>query len=754
MTPQPPVESPPPVDAQELPIGQILSIFWRGRWIILGCTAIAAVVGYLHVEQRGTIWRAASRVYVEKKGPSTVGPESLLLGIGAKNYANTQAEVLQSSEVLEEALGAFQKEVPEPRLFGEDQTGNRVAWLKKYLTVKVGRDDDIITASLDSAHKEEACSIVNAVVDSYQRFQARRQKSSSKELYELLDKDRVKFQGEYETAVDAQITFRKEHPGVGAESGGLSVLRETWRKLSNELAAAEDDLLAQEAAWNSAKELQADPALLRQVLPSMLGGAGAGANVWPPNVQAINQQIFSFERDRADLLVELSAEHPRVKNLDDAVARLRATLAEQDQQFAKAFVEALRQRYLAAKQKREQLVVAVQEKETQVYGLDALDAENQKLLARAGQALASLESVRERFTKINTNFDAEPTFVNILDYARPDTVEVASGKTMRLAAALLLGVFAGAALAWLRGLLDQRLRSAEEARQSLQLSVLAVLPRQKREMQRSEGTAVAKWDIDSHYAEAARSLRTAVYFGMVEGEGNLVQVTSPDASDGKSTIASNLAIAMAKAGQRTLLIDADLRKPRQAERFGLSEEQGLSTLLASDVAPDAVIQKSELEGLDVLTSGPVPANPAEILGSQRFVKLLKVLGKQYDRVIVDSPPVLPVTDARIIASRCTTTLLTVRIDKTSKKRAAAARDSLLGAGAKLLGIAVNDMPRGIGYGYGYGYGYGKDGYTDERRRANGVAEPAEMPISEAPVTAFVGSKRMRLPRSKPVKENP
>ena len=268
-----------------------------------------------------------------------------------------------------------------------------------------------------------------------------------------------------------------------------------------------------------------------------------------------------------------------------------------------------------------------------------------------------------------------------------------------------------------------------------------MLPRQKKEVARSNGTAVAKWDLDSHYAEAARSLRTAVYFGMVEGEGNLVQVTSPDAADGKTTVAANLAIAMAKAGQRTLLIDADLRKPRQAERFGLSEAKGLSTALSSDVAVEKLVQQSGLEGLDVLTSGPIPANPAEVLGSARFASLLETLGKKYDRVIVDSPPVLPVTDARIIASRCNVTLMTLRVDKTTRKRAAAARDSLIGAGAKILGVALNDMPSGIGYGYGYGYGYGKYGYGEDGKRSASVV-PDGMD-EEVPA--------IRVPRSKPVR---
>ena len=708
----------PQAASEEVQLGQIFTVFWRGRWIILLCTLLGAIGGYFYVQQRGTIWRAQSKVYVEKKG-STLGPESLLLGVGAKNYANTQAQVMVSSTVLDGALAAFHVEFPRPKLF--DPGTIEPIWLLKELSVNVGRDDDIISVSLDSNHKQEACAIVRHVVEGYQKFQATKQKDSALDLHQQLMKDKGKYDKDFADAIDAQANYRKDHPGVGSESGALSILQDQWRAKNVALAQADDDFKSAEEVWNTAKGLKGNPTMLRQILPSLVGGADIRM-AYPPNLQAMTGQILNLQRERANLLVQLQPDHPRVKTLDEAVAKLKKTIADQDKQFAQIFTESLRSRYEAAKTKRDQSEAEVAELEGEVFELDALEADYSKLLAEVDSSRNAMNSVYERLQMINVDTDAEPTFVHILHPADPATAEVASGKPMRLAAALLLGFFAGAGLAWLRGMMDQRIRTAEEVRKALELPILAIMPRVSR-ASKVDGdlTAIDRWDTSTQYAEAARSLRTAVYFGMPKGEGNVVQITSSDAADGKTTIAANLAIAMAKAGQRTLLIDADMRKPQQAKQFALDNNLGLATLLDSTTHKlTDVVQETDIPALHVMTSGPVPPNPTEMLNSPKFENLLADLSKHYDHVIVDSPPVLPVADARIIATRCRATVLTVRVDKSTRKRISAARDMLVGVGAKILGIALNDMPHGIGYGYGAGYGY------------YGRNSPYGTPVTEAP----------------------
>jgi capsular exopolysaccharide synthesis family protein len=216
-------------------------------------------------------------------------------------------------------------------------------------------------------------------------------------------------------------------------------------------------------------------------------------------------------------------------------------------------------------------------------------------------------------------------------------------------------------------------------------------------------------------AEAYRTIRTAVFFGAPKGEAKTILVTSPAPGDGKSTLVSNLAIAMAQAGQRTLVIDGDFRRPVQHNIFEIDEKRGLSSVLAGRHTIDDAIQPGPVKGLDVLACGPDVPNPSELLNSDAFAETLKNLLERYDRVIIDSPPVAPVADSQILGALCSVTLLVLRAEKSTRRLSQQARDALLSVGAHILGVVVNDVsPKRGHYGYYSGYsrygGYGSYGY--------------------------------------------
>jgi capsular exopolysaccharide synthesis family protein len=223
-------------------------------------------------------------------------------------------------------------------------------------------------------------------------------------------------------------------------------------------------------------------------------------------------------------------------------------------------------------------------------------------------------------------------------------------------------------------------------------------------------------------AEAYRTIRTAVFFGVPKGKAKTILITSPDVGDGKTTLVSNLAIAMAQAGQKTLILDADFRKPMQHNIFEFEKGKGLSSVFAGAISLEEAIQASPVEGLDILSCGPEVPNPSEILNSDAFAEILKgELSKRYDRIIVDSPSVGPVADSQILSAGCDITLLVLRAEKSTRKHSQQACDVLQSVGGRLLGAVVNDVPRRNGrYGYssGYGYygGYGGYGYYGDREK--------------------------------------
>jgi capsular exopolysaccharide synthesis family protein len=229
---------------------------------------------------------------------------------------------------------------------------------------------------------------------------------------------------------------------------------------------------------------------------------------------------------------------------------------------------------------------------------------------------------------------------------------------------------------------------------------------------------------NSFVAEAYRTIRTAVFFGVAQDQARTILITSPAPGDGKSTIASNLAITMAQAGQKTLLIDADLRKPTQHRIFEIeSRDEGLSNLLAGAIDVEQAILPGPTSNLDILTCGVEIPNPVEVLNSDAFAKVLREFAERYDRVIIDSPPVGMVSDGQILSALCDVTILVLRAETSTRKHSRQARDSLLSVGGRILGAVVNDVQRGHGhYGYYSGYGrYGSYGYYGQTAEKKKVA---------------------------------
>ena len=201
-----------------------------------------------------------------------------------------------------------------------------------------------------------------------------------------------------------------------------------------------------------------------------------------------------------------------------------------------------------------------------------------------------------------------------------------------------------------------------------------------------------------------RSIRTNLMFISAQKEVRVFVVTSPGPRDGKTTAAISLAITMAQAGARVLLVDTDMRKPRIHKSFGIKLQIGISTAIMGDTQLLDAIVHTEIPNLDVMPCGPLPPNPAELLHTERFRTILAQCRQTYDKVILDAPPTVPVTDPAIIGSMTDGVLLVLRAGHTTREAAMYARRHLGDAGARILGMVINQTDKkGRGYGYGYSY---------------------------------------------------
>lgn len=210
------------------------------------------------------------------------------------------------------------------------------------------------------------------------------------------------------------------------------------------------------------------------------------------------------------------------------------------------------------------------------------------------------------------------------------------------------------------------------------------------------------------------SLRTSLHFAMLEAPNNRLMLTGPSPAVGKSFVSTNLAAICGQAGQRVLLIDADMRKGHIHRAFGDANEPGLSDYLVGDAELSSVIRNSDIEGLSYVSRGTAPPNPSELLMSKRFASFLDVVGEQYDLVIIDTPPALAVTDAAIVGKLVGTTLLITRFRANAPKEIERAMQTLEGAGVVVKGSILNAIERSASSYYGYGYGYYNYSYKTEK----------------------------------------
>jgi non-specific protein-tyrosine kinase len=271
--------------------------------------------------------------------------------------------------------------------------------------------------------------------------------------------------------------------------------------------------------------------------------------------------------------------------------------------------------------------------------------------------------------------------------------------------AAVLGLLAAVGIAFLAEYLDDTVTSSDEIQEVTGLPTLGVVPVMKGDPKRDEMYRMETlMNPRSPVAETYRALRTSIEFASVDAPLRTLLVTSSVPKEGKTTTAGNLAIVFAQAGSRVLLVDADLRKPGVHGVFKLPNQNGLTTLFRDGAATvSSVAQETELDNLKIITSGPLPPNPAELLGSQRWHAILERLKAEADLVIIDSPPLQAVTDAALLAAVVDGTVFVIHARRTRRGAVRQGREALARGGGKILGVVMNRLKKREYDEYYYGY---------------------------------------------------
>jgi len=677
----------------------LLHLAWQSRWLILLCMLVGAGIAWGVLHRVTPLYTSVSRVYVDKAFPQILNTE-MQIGQSA-SYLYTQAELIRSTPVLV-AVAEAPENAGLSTFRGVD---NRVAFLKEIINVSVGSQDEIINVWVELPDAKDAAQLVNAVVDAYITKYAENRRTNTVEVLNILRSEKQRRDTELEERRQALSEFRKQHAALAIQVDSENIITRRFSALSQELNHTEIELLEAKARFNRVKQMYDTPSERIYLLEAASKERAGMRDTNLENQVRQIEQLLTTER------AQWGEGHPKVKLLKESYDGLKDQLQKQQDAIVVSYVDSLRQEYEVLDHKRDELRTAYDRQFKM-----ATDVSSQALeLAALEEALQRTEQtcdiLDERIKEVNLSENVGAMNVSILEPAGISTIPTYPIPSRFVASGILAGGLIGFGLAWLRDLLDHRLKSVEEIASVLQLPVLGALPYFGDAQEKSQMGRLVALTPRSIAAEAVRTLRTALHFGLAGRDVKCIVVTSPSPGDGKSTVASNLAIAMAQADQRVLLIDADLRKPTQHLIFEVSANRGLGSVLTDRRPVEEAIVPSVLDSLDVLPCGPLPANPVELLNNGFFADMLNKLRERYDRVIIDSPPVMPVADARVIAALGDATVLVLRADRTTRRIGLAARNELWRVRATRIGVVVNGVPQRRQSHYGSGYGYGEYGYT-------------------------------------------
>jgi capsular exopolysaccharide synthesis family protein len=667
-----------------LPRDGFLQIVWRQRFVVVACVALGVVLAGLYLLVATPVYKSEASVLVQSASGTTT-----LIKDDNSNHASQpgtinlfrEADLIRSTPILAHTLA--DPSIQELKTF--DDVDNRFEYLKGHLDVDVGSKNELITVSFLSPVKEDAAKIVEGVVQSYKDFQTKKSQTATDHLLEVLAKERKSLEEALAAKSTEMVKFKRDHGVLFNEKDRGDINVERFKSLSTALMDAQMETLKAKSAYTEAvRSLGNDPAKLKQVqeLQAFRGFTPVSA----AEEATLRSELFQWQTRLGDMQQQYLPNHPTVRNLQKRVDQLSV-----------AYVAAMERRYRGAQEREAELQQRYDEQRDSAITRSA-DADT---YARLDQDVKTkelqLQTVDKQIRDLNLLEAASAAVdVQVVEPARvPDRVALPNRKKS-LAIGLVLGLVAGLGLACVRDWLDPRLRTVEEIKAVLGMPILGMVPKMPDNLAPAVRGQKLLLDPGSEAAEAYRALRTAIKFGVPEGRAKTILVASPTSGDGKTTVASNLAIGLAQVGKRVLLLDCDLRHPRQHETFGIENHAGLADVLAHDMTAAEVSHKTVVPNLEIIPAGPTPENPADLLNSQRFIEVVEELMDRYDHVIIDSPPVMAVTDARIIAASCDVTILVLRADRTDRKMCEMSRDGLASVGANLVGLVMNYVPPGTG----------------------------------------------------------
>ncbi len=735
--PQEPTSPPQKVSRPGASVGHIV----RKYWPTAVTTFVAVVTGTIFYTLGQTkIYQAEATILFDPRPPKPLGHRvETIVDMGTDNYwgnqeyYETQYHLIRSRRVsltVVNELGlhndaAFLQDLPPgavPKPMADKVSPERAAdELRSRLEVLPVRDSRLATVKLKDANPDRAQRILSSVVDNFVNQNLEGALENTSTASDWLRNQLDTLNGDLQTSEEALHTYKKTNDILSvAFDDKSSMLSEEMKALNAELTKVKAQLQetgARKLVLESAPD--SDPRSIQssELMKSML-------------LNGLRGQYESATSERDALLgAGKGLNHHEVQAAQKRVQASEVAILKEIQNVKKSVGRDLE----ALGKQAGGLQGLLNKSKEQAHGLNQLEIEFNRLRRNKDNTEKLYSLVLERTKEADLAQMMRVNNISVVDRPLQPRSPVSPKVPLNLAAGIFGGLLLGIAAAFVRGLMDRTVKVPDDLEEEFGLTFLGLLPevgggmfgnygyqygyakkKRRRGQQQKEGKPelVVHDQPTSSVAEASRAIRTNLMFMAPDTPHQVLLVTSAGPSEGKTTVACCIAVVMAQTGQRVLLVDCDLRRPRIHRIFDRGSETGISTTLLGGNLDEAISQ-TEVPNLFVLPAGPIPPNPAELFHTDRFKQLIAELRTRFDRVIIDSPPVVAVTDPTILSTLVDGTVLVLRAFKTRKELARHAIRSMQDVGGKLIGGVLNavDFSK-LEYKYSYYY-YKRDGYYGE-----------------------------------------
>ncbi len=723
------------------------AIIWERKFLILSCMTVGAVLGYWQFQKSPPVYLTHASIYVEN--------QNVRSKIDDSEKTRPLVDPLDDHVVLIKTPAVLKPAVEDyhlsdlPSLAGKSDP---VAAVADGLSIVRPIDSpSILRLTYKCGHQSDAKTILNAVVASYLNYLGESQKNSSDRVLELISKAKTELSDELKRKEEEYQRFREQTGFIRIDESGQNLHQVRLAQIESQRSALmieSSQTRAELDALESARVKGADHESLLMIVDQSLKEKNGVLN----NSESITGRLIPLLLEESLLLESVGPEHPKVREVRKKIEVTRLLLNKADGEFRAdassntsregllmVYLQSLKERLNVLNQKIAELDQLFAEEKASASQLSADENQDRVLHDEIKRVNGLFHVVVETLQKASLVKDNYSLIGRVVQ-------EPVSAYPVQSRLFVFLGI--GGGLAGLAGFLfalllesgDKRFRSPEEISDIVHAPVLAHIPLFHKATMLAQNSPVSKDVITLHHpkssiSEAYRMIRTSVLLDQKNSGSRIIQLTSPDPSDGKSTACANLGVSIAASGRRCLIVDLDLRRPSQARLFSLDENLGLSSILVEGGELNDAIQSTSIAMLDVLTSGPLVDTPGELLQHRQLPELFESLREKYDILLVDSPPLLAVSDSNIISNIVDSTHLVMTNTRHAIKKKKKTMDYLSLVSTELMGVIVNKWSASDGYRYVYGeYDrgiYSDNAYTyDQKKYTSGHSNDSLLSLKE------------------------